>query len=104
MNYYIRNIDEYARETKHLSLQEHGIYFLLLDHYYTTEKPIPADKTHTYRIAYARTKKEKSAVDFVLDTFFSLQEDGWHNKRCDEEIAAYKKGNGNITADGRNLP
>ncbi|MCO5546419.1 YdaU family protein, partial [Xylella fastidiosa] len=92
MNYYIRNIDEYARETKHLSLQEHGIYFLLLDHYYTTEKPIPADKTHTYRIAYARTKKEKSAVDFVLDTFFSLQEDGWHNKRCDEEIAAYKEG------------
>ncbi len=69
MNYYIRNIDEYARETKHLSLQEHGIYFLLLDHYYTTEKPIPADKTHTYRIAYARTKKRKARLISCLIHF-----------------------------------
>ncbi|AIC12627.1 YdaU family protein [Xylella fastidiosa] len=92
MNYYMRHIGDYKSDASYLSLQEHGIYFLLLSHYYATEKPIPADKTHTYRIAYARTKKEKSAVDFVLDTFFSLQEDGWHNKRCDEEIAAYKEG------------
>ncbi|TNV90799.1 DUF1376 domain-containing protein [Xylella fastidiosa] len=88
----MHHIGDYKSDASYLSLQEHGIYFLLLSHYYATEKPIPADKTHTYRIAYARTKKEKSAVDFVLDTFFSLQEDGWHNKRCDEEIAAYKEG------------
>ncbi|QPB72901.1 DUF1376 domain-containing protein [Xylella fastidiosa] len=90
MNYYRRNIDVYMRETKHLSPLEHGIYFLLLDHYYTTEKPIPADKA--YRFACARTKKEKNAADLILNTFFSLQEDGWHNKRCDEDIAAHKEG------------
>ncbi|MBE0263383.1 YdaU family protein, partial [Xylella fastidiosa subsp. fastidiosa] len=87
MNYYERHIGDYARDTGYLSVLEHGIYCLLLDRYYATEQPIPANKAH--RIARAHSKKEKSAVDVVLDEFFLLQEDGWHNKRCDEEIARF---------------
>ncbi|ETE31409.1 hypothetical protein B398_07150 [Xylella fastidiosa 32] len=87
MNYYERHIGDYARDTGYLSVLEHGIYCLLLDRYYATEQPIPANKAH--RIARAYSKKEKSAVDVVLDEFFLLQDDGWHNKRCDEEIARF---------------
>ena len=90
MNYYNRHIGDYAKDTPHLSLVEHGAYTLLLDWYYASEKPIPADKV--YRIARAITPDEQGAVDTVLNEFFHLLDDVWHNKRADEEIEkAYKK-------------
>ena len=43
-NYYKRHLGDYAmKDTRHPSL-EHGAYCLLLDYYYSTEKPI-----HRYR-------------------------------------------------------
>jgi uncharacterized protein YdaU (DUF1376 family) len=90
MNYYERHIGDYARDTGHLSMVEHGAYTLLLDRYYATEKAIPADQA--YRLTRARTKEEKAAVDAVLSEFFTLEADGWHSKRCDECIQEYQAG------------
>jgi uncharacterized protein YdaU (DUF1376 family) len=39
------------------------------------------------RLVGARTREEKQAVDDILKEFFCLEEDGWHNKRCDAELA-----------------
>ena len=44
MNYYERHLGDYAKDAGHLSMLEHGAYSLLLDRYYTTEQPIPADQ------------------------------------------------------------
>ena len=85
MNYYERHLGDYARDAGHLSMLEHGAYTLLLDRYYSTEQPIPADQA--YRVARARSKDEKAAVDAVLAEFFTLTEGCWHNGRTDEEIA-----------------
>lgn len=88
MNYYERHLGDYARDTGHLSLVEHGIYTLLLDRYYASESPIPdADK---YRVARARTRDEKAALDAVLAEFFVLDDGRWHNKRADAEIEIYR--------------
>lgn len=84
MNYYERHLGDYARDTAHLSLIEHGVYTLLLDRYYATEQPIPEDQAH--RVARARSREEKAAVDAVLDEFFTLLDGAYHNRRCDEEI------------------
>lgn len=84
MNYWERHIGDYARDTAHLSLLEHGVYTLLLDRYYATEAPIPEDQAH--RVARARSKEEKAAVDAVLSEFFTLAGGVWTNGRCDEEI------------------
>lgn len=86
MNYYQRHIGDYQRATGHLSLVEHGVYNLLLDRYYATEKPIPADQV--YRLARARTDDERAAVDAVLAEFFQLDEaaNAWRNRRTDAEI------------------
>lgn len=89
MNYYERHLGDYARDTAHLSLLEHGVYTLLLDRYYATEQPIPADQAH--RVARARSRDEKAAVDAVLAEFFTLEADGWHNKRADGVIAEFKE-------------
>lgn len=85
MNYYERHLGDYSKDTAHLTMIEHGAYGLLLDRYYGTEAGIPADQVH--RIARARTKEEKAAVDVVLAEFFQLIDGVWINKRAEEEIA-----------------
>ncbi len=85
MNYYERHLGDYAKDTAHLSMLEHGAYNLLLDRYYGTEAGIPAEQV--YRVTRARTKDERAAVDAVLAEFFQLQDGAWTKGRCDEEIA-----------------
>jgi uncharacterized protein YdaU (DUF1376 family) len=87
MNYYERHLGDYAKDTAHLSMLEHGAYTLLLDRYYATEQGIPADQAH--RVARARTKEEKEAVDVVLQEFFRLEDGVWVKGRVEEEIASY---------------
>lgn len=85
MNYYERHLGDYARDTAHLTIMEHGAYSILLDRYYATEAGIPADQVH--RLARARTREEKQAVDAVLSEFFELVDGVWINHRAEEEIA-----------------
>jgi len=87
VNYYKRHIGDYAAATRHLSMIEHGAYSLLLDVYYTSELPLPADPKEAARKAGARGKEETAAVESILREFFTLEADGWHQKRCDKEIA-----------------
>lgn len=84
MNYYQRHIGDYAKDTAHLSILEHGVYSILMDVYYATEKGI-AD-AQRYRLARARTEDERSAVDAVLQEFFTLEDGVWLNGRCESEI------------------
>ena len=86
MNYYERHLGDYAKDTGHLTLLEHGVYTLFLDRYYSTEQGIPDDQAH--RIARARTDEERQAVDVVLAEFFTkTQNNLWVNARAEEEIA-----------------
>lgn len=93
---------EYRDDTRRLTMLEHGAYRLLLDAYYSDEKPFhgtrkeTGDETReetreeTYRLAGAFTDAERAAVDKVLRLFFTLEADGcWHNARADVEIAKY---------------
>lgn len=89
MNHYPKHLGDYAKDTAHLSMLEHGAFNLLIDWYYASEQPISADKA--YRVAKAVTKAERSAVDSVLAEFFTKDGDRWANKRCDEEIAKYRE-------------
>lgn len=91
MNYYNRHIGDYARDTAHLTFAEDGAYNRMLDHYYTTEAPLPLDRTLLYRKLRARSKADRDIVDALLVEFFREAADGWHKKRCDEEIEKYQR-------------
>ena len=84
VNYYERHLGDYARDTAHLSMLEHGAYGLLLDRYYATEAGIPADQAH--RLARAKSPAERAAVDAVLTEFFTLSGGLWINSRADREV------------------
>ena len=89
MNYYERHLGDYAKDAGHLSMAEHGAYTLLLDRYYATELPIPAELV--YRIAHARSGGERACVDRVLAEFFTLEGGAYVNKRAGLDIARYEK-------------
>ena len=67
------------------------MYSRLIRKYYATELPIPADVKAVQRLVGARTPAERQAVEAVLQEFFVLHEDGWHNERCDQELERYRE-------------
>jgi uncharacterized protein YdaU (DUF1376 family) len=88
LNFYKHHLGDYDGATVHLSWDEDMAYTRLLRAYYRREKPIPDGEK--YRLARAVSRAHRAAVDIVLAEFFDLRDDGWHNKRADEEIAAYQ--------------
>lgn len=91
MNYYEHHLGDYAEATAHLSFVEDAAYSRLMRKVYATELPLPADIKSVQRLVGARTKEEREAVAVVLEEFFVLETDGWHNDRCDIEISKYQK-------------
>lgn len=92
VNYYEHHIGDYDKNTSHLTACEDGIYSRLIRRYYDKERPLDADAAEVKRIARARSKEERAAVDAVLREFFHLEADGWHHDKCDQVIAAYQAG------------
>jgi uncharacterized protein YdaU (DUF1376 family) len=103
MNYYPHHIGDYAQDTRHLSMLEHGAYRLLLDLYYSRESALPADVAACCRLVCARTEDERATVETVLREFFTLCADGWRQGRCDAEIerAASKRTKASESASKR---
>lgn len=75
-------VGDYLADTQHLSTTEHGIYLLLLMHYWRNGA-LTTDKKKLMRICgVSRYTSCKS----ILDDFFYTKDGHWHNKRIDQEI------------------
>ena len=83
MHYYNRHIGDYARETGHLTAEEHGAMTLLMDRYYLKEMPIQHDQAA--RIA----KVDQAVVDRLLAEFFVRDGGVWRHAGADKAIAKY---------------
>ena len=90
MNYYPFHIGDYLSATRHLSWEEDAAFRRLLDTYYTTEKPLPAELRAVCRLVLATTESQREAVRIVLEEFFVLTPAGWINNRADNEIDAMR--------------
>lgn len=89
MKHYPFDIYDYRSETEHLDRLGHYIYRKLLDIYYEKELPITTEK-HRLAIGLGLTTDEIPQLEAILVYFFELRDDGWHNERCDREIAIYR--------------
>ena len=85
MNYYPFHIGDYISHTSHLTDEEDLAYRRMIDLYYHSEQPFK-DEFFVAR----RVKSNPETVLVLLQEFFEFYEDGWHNKRADEEIAKYQ--------------
>ena len=85
MNFYPFHIGDYISHTNHLSDEEDLAYRRMIDLYYQSEQPFNDSSTVARRI-----RASVEIVEAILHEFFTLEDDEcWHNKRIDEEIAKY---------------
>ena len=90
MNYYNYHIGDFNNATRHLTRVERSLYRDLIDVYYDTEHALNgSDFDRLARRVLANSEEEKKALKDVLDEFFTLCDDHYHNERCDKEIAKY---------------
>ena len=89
MNYYYHHIGDFYLATRHLNRIERSIYRDLIELYYDKECPLTDDIEALCRKVMANTEEECVAVQSVLNEFFILKNDLYHNNRCDKEISEY---------------
>ena len=77
---------DYLRDTRALSLAEHGCYLLLLMHYWDAREPLPLDEQELSAICNARSAGEVDSMRKVLSKYFVKMDDGFYNQRMQREI------------------
>ncbi len=101
MHHYRTNINDYIGQTFCLSLLEHGIFLLLRNRYYQTEKPLPADAALLADVIGAKKAHEKQALATVLRKMFVLNDGVYMHEGIEKEIATYKLHVGHSKVGGR---
>lgn len=77
---------DYIEATTHLSMIEDGAYIRLLNTYYAKER-LPSSRRRLYAICRATSRIERRAVDFIVETYFTVQGDRLFHKRAETVIA-----------------
>lgn len=88
MFWYKFYIQDYQRDTSHLSILEHGAYRLLIDQCYLSGGDLPIELDAIYRLARAMTKPEQAAIRLVLGSFFTKTEGCYRHGRVSREVDA----------------
>jgi len=101
LKYWKRFPGDYLRDTIHLSAAEDGMYGRLLDAQYTSEKPLPLDRSLLYAMVRANSQKDQEAVESVLAQFFREKKRGFCHKRTELEIAKAKAKSDAYRVSGR---
>lgn len=93
MNSYPHHIGDFNTATRHLSRLERGLYRDMLDMYYDAETALDgSDFGLLARRLLCRSDDELAALQFLLDEYFELQEDGRYlQARCEREIDFYRQ-------------
>lgn len=87
MHYYQFNIGDYAKHTRHLTNNEDLAYRRMIDYCYLNEDPLVDDVKKIARLINMRGCEDD--VKNVLEDFFELLADGWHNSRVDKDLVDY---------------
>lgn len=90
MKHYPHHIGDFDKATRHLTRIERSVYRDLIDLYYDTEQRLTLDVAALCRRIIARSNEEVTAVEQVLNEFFTETATGWYHARCEVEIEAYQ--------------
>lgn len=90
MKHYPHHIGDFDKATRHLTRIERSVYRDLIDLYYDTEQRLTLDVQSLCRRIIARSNDEATAVQQVLNEFFTETPTGWYHDRCEAEIEAYR--------------
>ena len=88
MNHSPHHIGDFNNATRHLTRVERSLYRDLIELYYDTEQPLISDVQKLARRIIC-DESDLGSLREVLNEFFVLHENGFHNDRCDRELAKY---------------
>lgn len=90
MHSYQHNIKTFNNATRFLTRVERSLYRDLIELYYDSEKPLPADNfDRLARLVLANSDEEKKALEYVLGEFFTQSGDFYTHDYCDEQIEKF---------------
>ena len=75
-------INDYIADTMDLTAEEHGIYFMLLMHYWK-KGPLPTSET---KLLIITKSNNVELLNGILDEYFIISGGKYHNKRIEEEM------------------
>jgi len=101
MYYYKKHIQDFDAATRHLTRIERSVYSDLIEMYYSTEKQLPLDVALIARKIIATGDEDFTAVKNMLSEFFVLTDEGYFNKRCQEEVDQFQTSIKNKSKAGR---
>lgn len=101
MHYYQFNIADYRKDTMHLSRLEHSIYRDLIDWCYLDEAPIPLDLSLVSRKLRLCSTDDERALNNVLTDFFECTNEGYTQKRIQQEIDSFHLSIANASKAGK---
>ena len=79
-------VGDYLRDTRHLTLEQHGAYLLLMMHYWSRGS-LPTDPTILKRIVGLHGVDGENRWRSICRAIAPFFDDGWQHKRLDEDIA-----------------
>jgi uncharacterized protein YdaU (DUF1376 family) len=96
------NVGDYLADTMHLSALQHGIYILLIMHYFK-RGTLPEDEASLARISHMALPRWRRQAEPVLSLF--RREDGtWKHRRIDAERAKMRLNGAATHADVSPIP
>ncbi|GJH22463.1 hypothetical protein CBA19CS22_37995 [Caballeronia novacaledonica] len=101
MNYYQHHIGDFNSGTVRMPQLARWLYRDMIEVYYDTEKPLPADFEVLCMSIGAVGEDQRTAVKMVLTLKFQLRDDGYWHERCDAEIAKYHANADTARENGR---
>ena len=87
MHYYQHHIGDFIKATARLTDAQSMAYLRLIWKYYDDERPLPNEMD----VLAFQIGATEADVNLILRSYFKLEDDGWHQSRCDNEIAEYHK-------------
>ena len=85
MHYYQHHIGDFIKATARLTDSQSMTYLRMIWRYYDSERPLPNNP----KVLAFQLGTSQEDVELLLASFFTLADDGWHQSRCDQEIADY---------------
>lgn len=78
-------IDDYLKDTRFLTTEEHGAYLLLIFHYWQTERALDDTDEKLAKIVGVSRKKWKS-LKINLKNYFSVENNVWTHSRIEFDL------------------
>ncbi len=85
MHYYQHHIGDFIKATARLNDSQSMAYLRLIWKYYDDERPLPNEMD----VLAFQVGATEADVNLILRSYFKLEDDGWHQSRCDSEISEY---------------